>query len=74
MASCPKELERNGPTKGMIFTRQQAEKLFQRYLNKKLSWFESGESGLNNLIFFLLNVKMMKIDMFLKYVEMLGIK
>jgi hypothetical protein len=38
--------------KEMIFTRQQAEKLFQHYLDKKLSWFESGESGLNNLIFF----------------------
>ena len=52
MASCPKELERNGPTKGMTFTREQAVKLFQRYLNKKLSWFETGESGLNNLLFF----------------------
>ncbi|CAF0977764.1 unnamed protein product [Adineta steineri] len=53
MASCPKELERNGPTKGMRFTREQAEKLFENYLNKKLSWFEIGEGGLNNLIFFI---------------------
>jgi aminoglycoside phosphotransferase (APT) family kinase protein len=52
MASCPKELERNGPTKGMSFTRQQADQLFQRYLNKKISWFESVDSGLNNLLFF----------------------
>ncbi|CAF1104747.1 unnamed protein product [Rotaria sp. Silwood1] len=52
MSSCPKELERNGPTFGMSFTAEQGEKLFQRYLNKKVSWFESGEGGLNNLIFF----------------------
>ncbi|CAF1016735.1 unnamed protein product [Rotaria sordida] len=52
MASCPKELERNGPTTGMSFTDEQAGKLFYRYLNKKLNWFESGESGLNNLLFF----------------------
>jgi aminoglycoside phosphotransferase (APT) family kinase protein len=53
MASCPKELERNGPTQGMSFSRQQAEKLFKRYLNKKLIWFETTEGGLNNLIFFI---------------------
>ncbi|CAF2994249.1 unnamed protein product [Rotaria sp. Silwood2] len=52
MASCPIELERNGPTVGMSFTGEQAEKLFQRYLNKKVNWFESGECGLNNLLFF----------------------
>lgn len=52
MASAPKELERNGPTQGMSFSRNQAEKLFKDYLNKKISWFETGESGLNNLLFF----------------------
>ncbi len=53
MASCPKELKRNGPTKGMEFTHKQAEKLLKRYLNKKLSWFETVDSGLNNLLFFI---------------------
>ena len=53
MASCPKELIRNGPTKGMQFTRQQAERLFERYFNKKISWFEVCDSGLNNLLFFI---------------------
>src|SRR5690348_8142795 len=52
MASCPKELDRNGPTNGITFSREQAEKLFQRYLNKKLSWFETGVCGLTNLLFF----------------------
>lgn len=36
----------------MEFTRQQAEQLFKRYLNKKISWFEICDSGLNNLLFF----------------------
>ncbi|CAF1405892.1 unnamed protein product [Rotaria sordida] len=53
MSSAPKELKRHGPTKGMSFTRQQAEILFKRYLNKKLSWFESVDEGLNNLLFFI---------------------
>ena len=53
MSSAPKELKRHGPTEGMSFTRQQAEKLFQHYLNKKLSWFESVDEGLNNLLYFI---------------------
>ncbi|CAF1373862.1 unnamed protein product [Rotaria sordida] len=53
MSSAPKELKRHGPTTGMSFTRQQAEILFKRYLNKKLSWFESIDEGLNNLLFFI---------------------
>lgn len=53
MSSCPKELERTGVTEGMTFTRKEAEQIFQRYLNKKLSWFEMGEGGLNNLIIFI---------------------
>jgi hypothetical protein len=36
MSSAPKELKRYGPTEGMLFTRQQADHLFQQYLNKKL--------------------------------------
>ena len=53
MSSCPKELERNGPTEGMTFTRKEAEKLFEHYFNKKVSWYEQGEGGLNNLIIFI---------------------
>lgn len=53
MSSCPKELERNGPTEGITFNRKQAQILFSNYLNKKIEWFEMGEGGLNNLIIFI---------------------
>jgi hypothetical protein len=35
----------------MSFTRQQADHLFQQYLNKKIISFEEIDGGLNNLLF-----------------------
>ena len=46
-------LERNGPTYGISFTREQADLLIDEILQKKIVTFESIDTGYNNLIFFL---------------------
>lgn len=46
-------LERNGPTYGISFTREQADDLIEKYLNKKIKAFECIDTGYNNLIFFI---------------------
>ncbi|UJR07905.1 hypothetical protein I4U23_012188 [Adineta vaga] len=52
MASAPEELKRHGPTEGLSFPRSKAEQLFKHHLNKKISWYETIEEGLNNFLAF----------------------
>lgn len=44
-------LQRNGPTYGISFTREQADILIKQYLNKKISSFKPIDIGYNNLLF-----------------------
>lgn len=46
-------LERNGPTYGISFTREQADVLIDELLHKKIISFECIDTGYNNLIFFI---------------------
>lgn len=46
-------LERNGPTYGISFTREQADVLIDEILQKKIVSFECIDTGYNNLIFFI---------------------
>jgi fructosamine-3-kinase len=53
MSSPSRALKRHGPTEKVTFSREQADKLFQVSLNKKISRSEPVTQGLNNLIFFI---------------------